>query len=73
MDKAGKTHVELEVSVHKLERKNKELRKALNKDEHNNRILLEENKKLQDSIRKASKKLKDLGEEALIPVIFGGL
>ena len=53
-----KDHKELEVSVHKLTRRNKELRKENGKLRKDNYILIGENEKLQDQI-------KDITQEAI--------
>lgn len=71
-----KDHKELEVSVHKLTRRNKELRKENSKLRKDNYILISENGKLQDQIKDITQeyeerlkhiksKLIELGEEEL--------
>lgn len=71
-----KDHKELEVSVHKLTRRNKELRKEIGKLRKDNYILIGENEKLQDQIKDITQeyeerlkhiksKLIELGEEEL--------
>lgn len=71
-----KDHKELEVSVHKLTRRNKELRKENGKLKKDNYILMSENEKLQGQIKGITReyeerlkhiksKLIELGEEEL--------
>lgn len=71
-----KDHKELEVSVHKLTRRSKELRKENGKLRKDNYILMGENEKLQDQIKVITQeyeerlkhiksKLIELGEEEL--------
>lgn len=71
-----KDHKELEVSVYKLARRNKELRKENGKLRKGNHILIDENEKLQDQIKDITQeykehlnhikcKLIELGEEEL--------
>lgn len=68
---------ELEVSIKKLERKNRTLKKEASKLQKNNFILIDENERLQQKVKeitreseerldKIRKKLIELGEEELI-------